>query len=107
MKDIPDLAILEQVLADLAGRQPALAARFSPDGVRRGVRWGHLLQSQQAIQSQRVAQETGVTFTDTPASPGTSSMPNESLERVDRLDQLEEMVRKLLERIEALERNQT
>jgi hypothetical protein len=26
---------------------------------------------------------------------------------VDRLDQLEEMVRKLLERIEALERNQT
>ena len=106
MKDIPDLASLEQVLADLAGRQLPLAARFSPDGMRRGIRWGHLLQSQQAIQSQMVAQETGITLTDPVASPATPALPKEDAEQVERLDQLEDMVRKLLERIEALERNQ-
>ena len=109
MKDVPDLSTLEDVLRDLAEHSPPLASRFSPEGVRRGVRWGHLLQSESAIQRQRVAEETGITTTETrprnettPQSTETESLNTPSVEP-GRLDRLEKLVQELQHRVERLE----
>jgi uncharacterized protein YceH (UPF0502 family) len=109
MKDVPDLSTLEDVLRDLAEHSPALASRFSPEGVRRGVRWGHMLQSESAIQRQRVAEETGITTTETrprnetsPRSTETQPLNTRSAEP-GRLDRLEKLVQELQYRVERLE----
>ena len=112
MKDVPDLSTLDDVLGDLAGHSPPLACRFSPEGVRRGVRWGHMLQSESAIQRQRVAEETGITTTEIRPRPETSTRSTETQSLTtrpvepDRLDRLEKLVQQLQHRVERLEQTE-
>ncbi|MDE0961048.1 MAG: DUF480 domain-containing protein [Planctomycetota bacterium] len=111
MKDVPDLSTLAGVLTDLAEHSPPLASRFSPDGVKRGVRWGHLLQSESAVHRHRVAEETGITttVTRTPTETSTRSLETRSPElqsqETGRLDRLEKRVQELHDRVERLEKN--
>ncbi|MDG2083330.1 MAG: DUF480 domain-containing protein [Planctomycetota bacterium] len=51
MKAIADMGELNRVLEGLAQHQPPLARRLTPPGIQRGVRWGHLLQSDERIKS--------------------------------------------------------
>ena len=102
MKDVPDLSVLQQVLDSLASREVPLAARFSPEGVKRGVRWGHLLQDSDSIQRQKLTEETGLQI---PAAEGKAMTPSAAVS-TSRLEQLEELVRKLQQRVEVLEQRQ-
>ncbi|MGE4619968.1 MAG: DUF480 domain-containing protein [Planctomycetota bacterium] len=106
MKEIPDLAALDEVLQTMAQHDPPLAARFSPEGVKRGVRWGHLLQDPEQVSALKKAEASGVTVN--PATTNTSDTvtvtPVASKEKELRLDQLEEMVRSLHDRVQELER---
>ena len=107
MKEIPDLAALDEVLQGLSQQDPPLAARFSAEGVRRGVRWGHLLQEQQQIallqqaESTEAADESAASSQTTRTSSASGTIPAPT---VARLEQLEQAVRSLQDRVQELER---
>lgn len=106
MKEIPDLGALEEVLQQMARHDPPLASRFSPEGVRRGVRWGHLLQDPQQVVRLKKAESAGTVEGVAGATTSSSSADESktsSASGQERLAQLEEAVRSLQERVQELE----
>ena len=106
MKEIPDQTALDEVLQALAQRQPPIAARFTPGEVKRGVRWGHLLQDPQQVAHliKSESSGSGATSTATEVKNTRSTSAQESSTVAVRLQQLEDSVRSLQERVQELER---
>lgn len=106
MKEVPDLGALDEVLQGMAQRQPPIAARFSPEGVRRGVRWGHLLQDEKQVE-RLVEAEAAASPAATISSESVNINPppaSSSSVSDARFEKLEEAVRSLQDRVQELER---
>ena len=95
MKPIADLAMLEGVLALMAAHSPTLAMRLTPQGVRRGVRWCHCLQSEALLSQLRLAEESGVD-----ASPSSAASPRRSSGRLEEMAEEIEILRKRVDNLE-------